>query len=155
MGYYKREQSLLYEVCVWPSVVIVATPSSLSSLMLAQYGAKSHSYPSVHPGKYGAMAMLEIVEPSPQDGIQLRDDLAQTVAVVAPSVLPYPVPEFAQALLAGPFLATLKVIPQKVESTCLAGIDYLGLLWVQLQTHRQYPFLHHPQRFTRFFLIPA
>src|SRR5436305_13649664 len=101
------------------------------------------------------MAVLEVVEPSSQNGIQLRDDAGQAVPVGASRVKSNLVFDLAQAFRAGPFLTSLEVIPEKVESTSLGGIHNLRLLWMQLQTYRSSPFLHQTQHLTGFFLTPA
>ena len=66
--------------------------------------------------------MLEVLEPPFQCEIQIRADGFHTSSIVASGLAPYGVFEFAQALLARPFLSPFKMVSQEVEPSSLASI---------------------------------
>src|SRR5208283_954279 len=88
-----------------------------------------------HHGRW--QAVFEIAIPTPELGIDFRDDLADPAGPSPGGLFPDGLPQLFQALLPGPFepaafAVALKVIPQEVESALLRRVNYPRLLGVEL-----------------------
>jgi hypothetical protein len=101
------------------------------------------------------MAVLEVLKPTPQRAVDVVDDHSETASLGAPGLPPQRVFELPPALLARPSLAPLEVIAEEVKALLLAGIDHLGLVRVQLQSHLGGPLLHPLERSVGLGLTPT
>src|SRR4051794_5720681 len=89
----------------------------------AQDAPQALPYPAIHRLEHGVLAVLEVFKPASCAAIDFPDNIFEASGSAAMSFLAYGLFELIQALLAGPTVASLEVIPQKVEPAFLAGID--------------------------------
>ena len=100
-------------------------------MAFAQDTAQPHADPLIQVGKRGFMAVFEIFKPTHQSSIDVRDDSLQTLTVIALRFGTYCVLQLIDALLSRPFVALLKMISQKVESTfrCCVHLQRGAIVW--------------------------
>src|SRR5688572_8274447 len=98
--------------CIWPALMVSATATTSEPLPLAEDTAQPHAHPAVLLAKRGVMAMLEIFKPATQRTVHICDDDQQGVSIGPTRLAPDGVPQFLEALLPRPSVATFKVIPK-------------------------------------------
>src|SRR5438132_9507032 len=131
VGCAQVKQTQVREVGVGPAMMISAATTAATSRPPAQDAAHSHAHPFVQSGKRRPVTVFEVVKPAAQARIQPPNDHQQRVPVGAPGQLPDLVFQLVQALGPRPAVRTLEVIPQEVESPCLAGVNQSRLARVQ------------------------
>src|SRR5439155_7638772 len=87
-----------------PSAVGLTQPVAGPLLPFAQHRPQASAQPAVRAAQARAMACSEVAVPAPQDGIYLRNGLAQASSVGAPRQRSHFLLQFLKALLARPFL---------------------------------------------------
>src|SRR5262245_3708944 len=101
------------------------------------------------------MTMFEVLVPTFQDRFELRDDFAQTLSIRAFGDRAHTVFQFLFALLAGPFVASLEVVPQKIKTAFLCRVHHPRFLRMQFQSGLCRPVLRLAQRLLCFCLAPT
>src|SRR5439155_600215 len=99
-----------------PSAVGLAQPVAGPFLPFAQHRPQASPQPAVRTTQARTMALPEVAVPAPQDGIGLRNDLAQASSVGAPRQRSHFLLQFLKAFLPRPLLPSAKVPAQKVEA---------------------------------------
>ena len=154
MGDRHGEQPLLDKEGIRPALMIVSPALTCTAFPFPKDASQPHSYPGILPGKVSPLAVLEVFEPASGRPVDVRDDHCQTAAVAAFRFLADRIPEFLDALIARPSLASLKAIPQEFKT--LAGRVYdPRLFWMQDELSSSYPFLDLPQRLLGLFPASA
>src|SRR5947207_11378641 len=97
-----------------PSAVGLAQPVAGPFLPFAQQRPQASPQPAVRAAQARTMAFPEVAVPAPQDGIGLRNDLAQASSVGAPRQRSHFLLQFLKAFLPRPLLPSAKVQAQKV-----------------------------------------
>ena len=133
---------MLREEDVWPALMVAPSTSTATLLTLAEDAPQAHPYPLVEARERGLVAVLEVLEPSDGSSVDALDDVGQAVAVGSSGLAANRVLELHQAALAGPFHASLEVIPEEVESSRLGGVHETRLVRMQRQARRRSPFLY-------------
>src|SRR2546425_7385723 len=113
--------------------MIPPTSTSVEFVSFAQDAPQPLAYPLVERFERRPMAVLEIFHPAPQAAVDVVDDVLHRVGALPVGLGSECVLQSVQALLAGPSVAALEVIAQKVEASRLSGIDDAGLGRVQAQ----------------------
>src|SRR5947208_10346979 len=114
-----------------PSAVGLAQPVAGPFLPFAQQRPQASPQPAVRAAQARTMTCPEVAVPAPQDGIGLRNDLAQASSVGAPRQRSHFLLQFLKTLLARPFLPSAKVPAQKVEAF-LHRVDDPRLGWCRV-----------------------
>src|ERR1044072_5672199 len=135
-----------------PSAVGLAQPVAGPFLPLAQQRQEASPQPAVRTAQARTLALPEVAVPAPQDGICLRNDLAQASSVGARRQGSHLFMQFLKALLPRPLLPSAKVPAQKVEAFTVC-VDSACLGWMQAQPCPRRPIAQECQHPLGFFFI--
>ena len=78
MGVFQAEEPMFGKEDVRPTLVVTATAASTQVAALAENAPQAHPDPTVKGPEGPNVTVLEIRKPSPQDGIQLRNNTGET-----------------------------------------------------------------------------
>lgn len=135
---------------VGPATVIETTATSATVVAPTQNATQSHANPRVQRWKRGSVTMLEVVKPSLQSPIDVRDDDRQATTIVPLRFRAERVLKVPETFPTRPAIAALEVIPQKIKSSRLRRVHDACLLRMQRQSGFRRPLLHRVQRPHRF-----
>src|SRR5205823_902885 len=119
--------------------MIPPTSTPAEFVPFAQDAPQPLSYPLVERCERRPVAVLEVFHPAPKCVVEFFDDVLHRVGARPFGFGPECFFQFVQTLLAGPAVASLEVIAQKIEASRLTGVDDAGLGRVQGQPCRFHP----------------
>src|SRR4030042_2543940 len=156
ISFCKTVKPILAKVEVWPSLMGAASADAFQMRPLAQDAAQAAAYPCVNRFKRPPVAMLEVLEPSPQRSVHVLDDSLHAVAVASSGFRPDGVLELLRALRSRPAGVSLEVISEKLKAFFWPrDIHKSRLLRVQRESALCREPSHHLQRALRLFLGSA
>src|SRR5215813_2314927 len=147
MALLQAVEAMLGKEGIWPSVMIgsVRSGDALTLRLFPQHASQPAADPAVERFEDPAVAVLEVFEPAPQDGIHAGDDLGQALSGGALGLGSDVVLELSQALLPRPAFAGLEAVAQEIKAIA-ARIDEPGLVGMQRQPGLRRPLPHRRQR---------
>ena len=112
MGGFQTEQPVFGKEQIRPALVVTTATAKVDAS--AENAPQAASDVAIEVREdVRIRAVLEVLEPTSQRWVQLRDHALQRFAAVTASLLADGVLEFLEALLAGPVVLTSKFIAQK------------------------------------------
>ena len=128
MGNFKAEEPMVLKEAIGPAKVVMTPTNSLTFGSLAQNRAQAAADPSINGREGPSMTLFEVFEPSSEGRVDTGYDNSQAVAVAPLGLSPKAIFELAQALLARPTSAALKVVAEEVKALSWnRGIDHMVL----------------------------
>src|SRR5207249_7866714 len=103
--------------------MIPPTSTPAEFVPFAQDAPQPLAYPLVERCERRPVAVLEVFHPAAQTAVGVVNDVLHRVGARRFGFGPERFFEFVQTLLAGPAVASLEVIAQKIEAPRLTGVD--------------------------------